>query len=315
MTSKTSRLVYSNGEWVKEEQASLSIFDSAIQLGNSLTEVTRTFSGRSYKLDEHLNRLWRSMRAALICSPLSPEELRAATLQTLEANLPALQPSDDYQVCHIVSAGRPLILGMAKQSTLVIYCSPISTLMAQWGHYYRDGVHVITPRTRHIPPQCLDPQIKYRSRMHMCVADLEAKSVDPQAYAVLLDIEGRISEGTGANLFVLNGKRLQTPARNILHGISRATVLEMAPRLGLQVEICDLQPYDVVNADEAFLTSTPFCLFPISKVNNLTLGHAVPGPITDRILHQWREDVGLDFVKQGLLMYEQAQTERHHASS
>ena len=133
----------------------------------------------------------------------------------------------------------------------------------------------------------------------MVLADLEAAQVDPNAYAVLCDIYGNLAEGSGSNFFIVTDGVVRTPGpRNLLRGISRATVLELCDDLGIPTREEDLQPYEAVVADEALLTSTPWSLFPVTRFNGQPVGDGKPGPITKQLLGAWSELVGVDIVEQ-----------------
>ena len=163
----------------------------------------------------------------------------------------------------------------------------------------RTGAHLVTPSIRHVPPQCYDPKMKYRSRMHYYLADQEARLVDPDASALLLDLDGNVTETSGANFLLVERGTIVSPTlRNILPGISRATVIELANRLGIPLVERDIQVFSVMNADEAFLTSTPYCLMPVTKINGVPIGDGTAGPIFRRLIAAWSERVGLDIEEQ-----------------
>jgi branched-chain amino acid aminotransferase len=168
-----------------------------------------------------------------------------------------------------------------------------------WASALEHGLHVVTPSIRHVPPQCYDPNMKYRSRMHYYLADQEARLVDPQAAALLLDLDGNVTETSGANfLIVENGSIVSPTLRNILPGISRQTVIELAPELGIGFVERDIQVFNVVNADEAFTASTPYCLLPVTRINKLPIGDGKPGPVFRRLMNAWNKKVGLDVERQ-----------------
>ena len=143
--------------------------------------------------------------------------------------------------------------------------------------------------------------MKHYSRMNFALAELEATDVDPDAYPVLLDLEGNIAENIGANFFIVTNGVLRTPGdRGILQGISRMTVLDLASQLGIPAVEENLQPYDAYTADEAFLTTTSYCALPVGRVDNRTIGPEVPGPITKKLWAAWSELVGMDIVDQAV---------------
>jgi branched-chain amino acid aminotransferase len=137
--------------------------------------------------------------------------------------------------------------------------------------------------------------------MAYTLAEIEVKLVDPRAQGILLDIDGNIAENKGGNFFIFADGVLKTPlTSNALAGVSRATVLELATELGIPVRECDLQPYDVYTADEAFFTSTPYCIMPATRFNGLPIGDGQVGAVTKCLLAAWSERVGVDIVAQGL---------------
>jgi branched-chain amino acid aminotransferase len=137
--------------------------------------------------------------------------------------------------------------------------------------------------------------------MHLNLADLEARDVDDRAWPILLDAEGDVAEGSGANLFVVCGGILRTPGEaSILQGVTRKVVLELAEDLGIPVQVEAIQPYDIYTADEVFFTSTPFCVLPVTQVDRRQIGGGQPGPVATRLLAAFSEVVGIDVVDQAL---------------
>lgn len=294
-------VVYLNGRFLPESEAGISIYDRGFLFGDLVTESTRTFGLRPFKLREHLERLAASLKATEIEPGLGRAELERLTLELLERNRAAFGPDDDAWIVHNVTRG---IAALGRRpgvsyppATVLIHCFPID--FASFAEQYRTGVHVVVPSTRQLPPQVLDPKIKHRSRLHLTLAALEAARVDPAAQAVLLDLAGNLTEAPGANFFIVTKGVVRTPsARSVLRGISRATVLELCAQLGIPAREEELQPYDALAADEAFLTSTPYCLLPVTRFNGQPVGAGVPGPLTRRLLDAWSELVGVSIVGQ-----------------
>ena len=137
--------------------------------------------------------------------------------------------------------------------------------------------------------------------MHWYLADRETHLSDPKAITLLLDLEGNITETSGANfLIVRDGKVLSPTLRNILPGVSRQQVIEICIEEGIEFLEQDLQIHDVANADEAFLSTTPYCMAPCTRINGIQIGNGTPGPIYHRLIGAWSKKVGLDVVKQVL---------------
>lgn len=299
----SSRLVHLSGRLVPEIDARISIFDSAVLLGDTVTESTRTFAHLPFKLEGHIDRLYKSLKVTRIDSGCDASEMLRVSTETLEANLPAYAPHEDCWLVHNISRGLmmpgpdPTI--QHTPATVMIYTLPMD--LRGWAKFYEQGCHAVTAMSRIIPSQSLDARIKNRSRMAYTLAEMEVKLVDPQAQGVILDLHGNVAENKGGNLFVVADGVLKTPkTTNSLAGISRETVLELADQLGIPSQEADLQPYDLYTADEVFFTSTPYCIMPASKFNGLPVGNGEVGPITKSLLTAWSELVGVDIVKQAL---------------
>lgn len=296
-------IVYLNGENVPASQAHIAIYDAGIVLGATVTEMTRTFHHEPFRLEDHVARLYRSLRLTRMDVGFGPEEMARITRTVAEHNAGLIEPDQELGIIHFVTAGEfSVYAGAAAGSarptpTVCVHTFPMPFDL--WAPTFEVGYHVVTPSIRHVPPQCVDPKMKNRSRLHWYLADHETHLVDPGATSLLLDLDGNITECSGANfLIVQDGAVLSPTTRNILPGISRQTVIELCADLEIPFIERDLQVYHVVNADEALLASTPFCLAPCTKINGLPIGDGKPGPITKRLLDAWSERVGLDIVAQ-----------------
>ena len=191
--------------------------------------------------------------------------------------------------------------GLSKGTNIWIADFPLRWTVAGMGELFDQGVHAVIPSQRAIPSHLLDARIKNRSRIHYMMANIETSRMKGENnWALMLDPDGYIAEGTGANVFVVANDVLYTPpGTNILRGISRSFVLdEVCPELGLKVEEKPLMPYDLYNADEAFFTATPFCMLPITALNSQAIGTGTVGPVFSSLLAKWGEMVGLDIVEQ-----------------
>jgi branched-chain amino acid aminotransferase len=296
------RLVYINGQFHREDEARISVFDSAVMLGDTATESTRTFCHRPFKLEDHIQRLYQSLKIMRIEPDLSPAEMTGATLDTLERNLPAYAADEDLWIVHNVSRGVFHPAGDPSQrraATVIVHTAPMN--LDYWAEFYVRGCHAVTPMSRAMPAQSLDAKVKNRSRLAYTLAELEVKLVDPRAQSILLDLEGFLAENKGGNFFVVSDGVLKTPPTwQALDGVTRRTTLEFARRLGIVSEVCPLQPYDVYTAEEAFFTSTPYCVMPATRFNGLPVGDGRVGPITRRLLAGWSELAGYDLVDRAL---------------
>ena len=295
--------VFLNDHFVPASQAHLNVFDLGIVLGATLTEMTRTFGHKPFRLEDHVNRLYRSMKYAGIPPLFDTAEMVAKTEELIARNIALIGPDEDLGIVHFTTPGENKIYaGSAAASarlspTLCIHSFPLP--FGEWRHFFIDGAHVITPSIRHIPPQCLDPKMKNRSRLHWWIADQQSHAVDPKATTLLLDLDGNITECSGANFVLLNDHTIYSPtSRNILEGVSLVTARELAAELGWNWVEKDLQPYDVVNADEAWLTTTPYCIAPVTRINDQPIGSGRPGPRFGEMLSAWSAKIDFDILAQ-----------------
>jgi branched-chain amino acid aminotransferase len=297
------RIAYHNGEYLPESRVLLPFRDRGFVYGDAVFDTTRTFAHRPFKVKEHVDRLYRSLRYIRLDPGLSPAEMRAVTETVLERNRHLLGPDEDYWVSQRISRGvtrldreEPLQTG----PTVIVECTPLP--LRDRAGLYRDGIRVIVPANRRTPPEALTPRAKTTNYLNMLVADQEVSAIDPGAWAVLLDMNGNLAEGHGSNIFLVQDGELLTPrSLYVLPGISRQTVIELAAELGIPCREADLDLYDAYNADEAFLTSTSLCICPVRSVNGMAIGgEAVFGPVTQRLVDAYARFVGCDFVGQYL---------------
>ena len=303
MNDRGNSWVYLSGQFVPSAQAALAIYDAAIVLGATVTDLTRTFQHQPYRLEDHVARFYASAKYARIQPPVPPEETLEIARELILRNAGALADEEDLALVQFLTpgeigtyAGRPGRAGDAA-ATYCMHTFPLA--FANWRHFYTEGAHVVTPSVRQIPPECWDPKMKCRSRMHWWLADNEVRLVDPRAIALCLDLQGNITETSGANfLIVRDGTLLSPTPRAILWGVSLMTVKELAAELDIPFELRDLQLHDVVTAEEAMLASSPFCLAPVTRIGGLAIGEGRPGPVFGRLIERWSQRVGVDIVKQ-----------------
>jgi branched-chain amino acid aminotransferase len=290
----SERMAYVNGSVVPDGQAAVPIYDQGFLNGIGVFERTRTFHGKLFRLDEHLARLERSLRMTRLELGMDLQALKTATLDLVATNAKLLGPNDDYSVGHYVSKGP------GGKPTVVIFCDPIP--FRGFARQYVDGAHVVTPSIRQVPVQVIDPKMKTTSRMYFHLAEMEAHEVDPEAYALLLDLDGNVCETSpGGNFWIVSKGTVVTPPRRaILEGITRDAVFELAAEMNLPVVEADFQVYDVMNADEAMITVTSKCLVPVTRINGRPIGDGKPGPVVARLQNAWAEAYGLDFVQEAL---------------
>ncbi|MEK6927624.1 MAG: aminotransferase class IV [Nanoarchaeota archaeon] len=301
---KRERLVYFNGDFIPESEAKISIYDSALMFGDMVFEMTRSFNKEQFKLKEHLKRLYASIKYLRIPITMTINEMEKAVYETIEINDHLFEKNDEHRIMIDVSRGILSIYqgvnGLRKGANVIIANFPLKWTVSSMGHLFDTGINAIIPSQRAIPAQLLEPKVKNRSRIHYLMANIEVSEYEGKDnWALLLDPDGYIAEGTGDNFFIVKGGVIITPeGRNILRGISRDYIFEIAKQLKLPCIEKNIEPYDVYTADEAFMTGTPFCLLPVTSLNNVPIGDRKPGKITKKLLSTWSKNVGVDIEKQ-----------------
>ncbi len=292
------RVAYVNGSIVPESQAMVSIRDRGFLQGDAVFDTTRTFGHRIFRLDEHLDRFFQSLKYMRIDPRLSKADFARLTMRVLEANLPLLGADDDYWVSQRVTRG--VRVDGVETPTVVIECLPLP--FAARAAYYRDGIPVVVPSVRRTPPEVQSPRAKVHNYVNLVQAELEARAHNPDAWPILLDTNGNLSEGPGSNIFIVKDGAVITPREQyVLSGISRRVTIELAQELGMDVREADIDLYDAYTADEAFVTSTSFCICPVSSVNGSPIADgSVPGAVTDRLTKAYSGMVGIDVAAQYL---------------
>jgi branched-subunit amino acid aminotransferase/4-amino-4-deoxychorismate lyase len=295
-------IAYVNGDYIPISKAALHVFDLGVVAGATVSEMIRTFGHRPFRLPEHLDRMQRSQAALGFETRLTVAEWTAICQHVVSENSKFIPSHHDLGLIAFVTAGQNLTyLGQAdrdrsRRGTVCVHTFPLPFEL--WAETYEHGIHLVTVETRSIPDQTLDARIKHRSRLHWHVADQQAKQKETTAVAVLSDNEGYLTETSAGNVWLVHGKTLVTPAKNVLHGISRDEVFLLANVLHLPAQLHSCRPQDIASADEVFISSTPNCLLPVTKYNGQPVGHGHPGPIFRQLINAWSQSVGIDIVEQ-----------------
>jgi branched-chain amino acid aminotransferase len=302
--SASGRVVYQNGEFVAESDARISIFDSALMFGDMVFEMTRSFNKEQFRLQDHLERLMAGVKILHIPLTIGVEELVEICHEVVRRNDPVFSATDEHRLMINVSRG-PLgiygeIFDNKFEPTVVVADFPLKWTVAGMGELFDVGINAVVPSQRAIPSSLMDPKIKNRSRLFYQMANIEVSKVKgDRNWALLLDPEGLVTEGTGDNFFIVRDGVVITPeGRNVLRGISRDYIFELCVELGIECIEKPFDLYDVYTADEAFMTGTPFCLLPVSSLNDLPIGTEPMGPVTRGLLNRWSENVGLNIENQ-----------------
>ena len=212
MSRASERIAYHNGRFVPEREVLVPFRDRGFKYGDAVFDTTRTFGHRVFKLREHVERLYRSLRYLRIDPGLTPAAMVEITEEVLRRNLSLLEPDDDYWVTQRVSRG---LDASAREiwpqtgATVIVECVPLP--LRERAPLYRDGIRVLVPSVRRTPPEALSPRVKTHNYLNIVAANLEIAARDPEAWAVLLDTHGNLAEGLGSNIFLVQQGTLYTP--------------------------------------------------------------------------------------------------------
>ncbi len=233
------KMCYLNGEFLKESEAKISINDRGYLWGDAVYDVMRTFGHVPFRLKEHSERTFRSCRLIDLDPGITPEELVEATVELFKRNEKNLAPDEDYSIRQQISreegAGGVIGASFVGKPNIMIRCYEIP--YKSYAKKYLEGIHVIVAETRRYPAQCLDPRAKVTSRLNNVLADREVRRVDPDAYALMLDINGYVAECAAQNIFMIRGGKLLTPKvpgiLDPLENIGDSSKLDGVPKVGL----------------------------------------------------------------------------------
>ncbi|HEY1261635.1 MAG TPA: aminotransferase class IV, partial [Stellaceae bacterium] len=303
MPLENERVAWFNGRIVRESEVVIPFRDQGFLKGDAVFDMTRSFNGKAFRLKEHVDRLYRSLKYLDIDPGIAPAEMVAVSEDVLSRNRHLLGPDEDYWIGQRVSRGVAKAPGDNWEyygPNVIVECLPLP--LRERAKHFRDGIEVITPSMRRTPPDSLSPRAKMHQYLNLILADREVKAQNPSAWAVLLDANGNLSEGQGSNIFLVRDGGLLTPReRFVLPGVTRQAVIDLAARLGIPCEETDIDLYDAYTAEECFLTSTSLCICGVASLNGRKFADgAVPGPVTKRLTEAFAELVGCDFVAQYL---------------
>ena len=288
-------LVHVGGRLVPREEARVSVFDSVVQGGDAVWEGLRVYNGRIAALNEHLTRLQHSAKTLAFAAVPTSEEVRDAIFATLEAN----GMRDEAHIRLTLTRGEKITSGMnprMNQSgcTLIV--------LAEWKPpvYSDAGIRVITASTRRNTPQCLDSKIHHNNLLNNILAAIEANVAGADS-AIMLDIDGFVSETNDTNLFIVAGGQLLTPhADSCLPGITRRMILDIAREQQIPAIERNISLTELYTADEVFTTGTMGELTPVLEADGRTIGEGGAGEMTRRLQklhreHAWETGTKLPF--------------------
>ncbi|MBR2585299.1 MAG: branched-chain-amino-acid transaminase [Thermoguttaceae bacterium] len=279
--------VWLGDKLVEEADAKISVFDHCLLYGDGIFEGMRCYSGKVFRLKEHLDRLWDSAKALHLEIPMTREQITDATYATLKAN-----GHDDAYIRLVVTRGcgnLGLDLDRCKNPTVIIIAQGLSLYSDD---LYVKGMKLVTASTLRMPSSSMNPRIKSCNYLNNILAKYEGTIAGCEE-VLILNHQGNVAECSGDNIFIVKKGILYTPATDscLLEGITRAAVIEVAAELEIPFKERTITRHDVYISDECFLTGSAAEVIPVKSVDNRIIGSGVAGPITTKILAAYRKMV------------------------
>jgi branched-chain amino acid aminotransferase len=278
-------MIFLDGKYVAEEDAKVSVFDHGLLYGDGVFEGIRVYGGKIFRLEQHLDRLFASAKAIMLEIPMTRQQLVEACCETCARN----KLQDGY-IRLVVTRGVGN-LGLdpfrCRKPSVFIIADKIELYTKE---VYLKGIELITAATQRVNAAAISPSIKSLNYLNNILAKIEAIHAGT-IEAIMLNSAGYVAECTGDNLFIVRGGRLETPpvSDGALVGITRAVILELAAKLKLTASETHLTRYDLMTADECFLTGTAAEIAPVATIDCRPIGSGKPGPLTLKLMSEFRK--------------------------
>src|SRR6266705_3614700 len=277
--------IYIDGKFYSEANAKVSVFDHGLLYGDGIFEGIRFYSGRVFRLEEHLERLWDSARSICLDIPMTRQKMTEALLETIRQN----HLRDGYIRLVVTRGVGNLGLNpeQCKNPSVIIIAATIALYHED---FYRNGLSIVTVATRRSNPASLNPAVKSLNYLNNVMARIEANLASADE-ALMLNDAGNVAECTADNVFIIKRGQIFTPptTAGALQGITRSVVSDIAGEFDSKVIEADFTRHDIFVAGECFLTGTAAEIVPVVKADGRIIGNGKPGPITTRIIARFRE--------------------------
>lgn len=285
--------IYLNGEYVKKEDAKVSVYDHGFLYGDGIFEGIRIYDGNIFKCKEHLDRLYDSAKSIMLDIPLTYDEMQAALVETIRRN--GLR---DGYIRLVVSRG-PGNLGLdPKRCPAAFVIIIVEQLAIYPEEAYKNGLVSVSVSQRRNIPDALNPKIKSLNYLNNILVKIQA-NLAGVGEAIMLNSQGYVAEGSSDNIFIIKNGTVFTPPCYVgaLEGITRAAIIELCGKLGYKLKEEPFTLHDLYVADEVFFTGTAAEVIAVREVDGRTIGSGQAGPITTHLLQEFRKIVTVDGVK------------------
>jgi len=279
-------LVYIDGKFYPKSEAKISVYDHGLLYGDGVFEGIRAYNGVVFHLKEHIDRLYKSAHPIFLKIPLTKEQLTEAVLETLRKN----NLTNAYIRLVVTRGVGDLGLDPRKcpKATIIIITEPLLQLHST--EKVENGINTIITWVKRNPVDTATHEMKSLNYLNSILGKIEANNTGADE-AICLDKTGYVCEGVGENIFIVRDGKLLTPplSSGALDGITRALIIRLAKKLGIEVLERNITPNELFTADEAFFTGTAAEVAPIREVNKRVIGAGKPGPVTKRIMQEFEK--------------------------
>ncbi|SFB40504.1 branched-chain amino acid aminotransferase [Cohnella sp. OV330] len=285
--------IYLNGQYVKKEDAKVSVYDHGFLYGDGIFEGIRIYDGNIFRCREHLDRLYDSAKSIMLNIPLSLTQMEDALCETIRRN--GLR---DGYIRLIVSRGAGN-LGLdplrCPEAFVVIIVEQLAIYPEE---AYRDGLRSVSVSPRRNLPDALNPKIKSLNYLNNILVKIQA-NLAGVGEAIMLNSQGYVAEGSSDNIFIVKRGVVYTPPCYIgaLEGITRGAIIELCAKLGFPLREEPFTLHDVYTADEVFFTGTAAEVIAVREVDGRIVGEGRAGPVTSQLLDEFRGIVTVEGVK------------------
>jgi branched-chain amino acid aminotransferase len=277
--------IWIDGKYYEKDDAKVSVFDHGVLYGDGVFEGIRAYGGKVFRLKLHIDRLYASAKTILLDIPMTP----AAVIAMVEDCIRVNALSDAYLRLVVTRGIGDLGLDPRKCAKATVFC--IADKIALWPpDVYERGLSLVTVSTPVNTPNGLPPQVKSLNYLSHIMGKVEAINAGADE-ALMLEATGEVAEGSGQNLFCVNGRLLRTPPgfQGILRGVTRQAVIELGREAGYEVREETITRYDLYTADEVFLTGTAAEIIGVTKVDGRVLSGGKVGPVTRDLAARFKQ--------------------------
>ena len=279
-------LVYMDGKFYPKSEAKISVYDHGLLYGDGVFEGIRAYNGIVFHLKEHIDRLYRSAHPIFLKIPLTKSQLTEAVLKTLKKN----NLTNAYIRLVVTRGVGDLGLDPRKcpKATIIIITEPMLQLNSP--EALANGITTTITWVKRNPVDAATHEIKSLNYLNSILGKIEANNTGANE-AICLNKTGYVCEGVGENIFIVRDGEIITPpvSSGALNGITRAVIIRLAKKLGIEVTERNITPNELFTADEAFFTGTAAEVAPIREVNKRVIGAGKPGPVTKRIMQEFEK--------------------------